>query len=148
MSPASGNKRRERLNCGIRMTSFHSINVPSEWEQSRLACFYFFLAVSIQLMSPASGNLLCTRLLSTQPRPGVSIQLMSPASGNLPLGGDCPPPLWCFHSINVPSEWERICKQDTNIWGIFSFHSINVPSEWEPEEGYSLHWREKEFPFN
>ncbi len=37
---------------------------------------------------------------------------------------------FCFHSINVPSEWE-LSKADTSIWGIIGFHSINVPSEWE-----------------
>ncbi len=38
---------------------FHSINVPSEWEprkQSRYEIIPVDVTVSIQLMSPASGN--------------------------------------------------------------------------------------------
>ncbi len=37
----------------------------------------------------------------------VSIQLMSPASGDLESLLNSKPRLKCFHSINVPSEWGR-----------------------------------------
>ena len=64
--------------------SFHSINVPSEWE------------LNWALQCP-NGKWQV-----------VSIQLTSPASGNSPYSAsfgqiDC---LQRFHSINVPSEWE------------------------------------------
>ena len=60
----------------------------------------------------------------------VSIQLISPASGdliqdevNVTYGEGS------FHSINIPSEW----GQDS-ITHLFlkenCFHSINIPSEW------------------
>ncbi len=63
------------------------------------------LQVSIQLMSPASGDLKGWKHSKWKTLAKVSIQLMSPASGDkdwtilrntLELG---------FHSINVPSEW-------------------------------------------
>ena len=62
--------------------------------------------VSIQLMSPASGDLSKEQkrdLTLTQ----VSIQLMSPASGDLQiyLKLFVAYILNSFHSINVPSEW-------------------------------------------
>ena len=72
--------------------------------------------VSIQLMSPASGDL-------RHARPGrgaaleVSIQLMSPASGDgetlAQRAADRR-----FHSINVPSEWGQVgtgCFADSRV---------------------------------
>ncbi len=80
MSPASGNlilqngvlflksfhsinvpsewEPRSKNNLGELINSFHSINVPSEWEQKIAKVDNQILQVSIQLMSPASGN--CT----------------------------------------------------------------------------------------
>ena len=60
--------------------------------------------VSIQLMSPASGDYVnhVHQVLD----PGVSIQLMSPASGDKEtIKEQCSQGVVCFHSINVPSEW-------------------------------------------
>ncbi len=59
--------------------------------------------VSIQLMSPASGDPFT--FVNNAPMVKVSIQLMSPASGDVkraPLGDTF---VMGFHSINVPSEW-------------------------------------------
>ena len=63
------------------------------------------VAVSIQLISPASGNVEAPKLCwESDP---VSIQLISPASGNesavaelVVISSES------FHSINIPSEWE------------------------------------------
>ena len=89
----------------------------------------------------------------------VSIQLMSPASGDALFTGGLTGRGYSsgFHSINVPSEWGRIiviyhrkllgiCFHSINVpseWGLVtditrpvlikSFHSINVPSEWGPD---------------
>ena len=55
--------------------------------------------------------------------------------------------LACFHSINVPSEWGQqnkgVCKRKSNS----SFHSINVPSEWGPC-GILIPGGILQFPFN
>ena len=97
----------------IAFSCFHSIHVPSEWglvkqESDRsgtlsivsiqlmspasgdlgLSCVYlsgnWLGLVSIQLMSPASGDVLTSRyLLCPRLSLGVSIQLMSPASGDV-----------------------------------------------------------------
>ncbi len=63
--------------------------------------------VSIQLMSPASGDNNWTWLAGVWGDFTVSIQLMSPASGdNLEFLTDGEiNKLLRFHSINVPSEW-------------------------------------------
>ena len=62
--------------------SFHSINIPSEWE--------FTTASMIQ----------------QDPRVTVSIQLISPASGNGRVAERLAYYPGGFHSINIPSEWE------------------------------------------
>ncbi len=63
--------------------SFHSINVPSEWGQTATnSSSREILRVSIQLMSPASGDLLKNPPVLPSPCLRVSIQLMSPASGD------------------------------------------------------------------
>ena len=78
--------------------------------------------VSIQLMSPASGD-------TTKPFSGyelyrkVSIQLMSPASGDT-------------QELIAP----QICPD--------GFHSINVPSEWGPQGGGAQIGARQRFPFN
>ena len=84
------------------------------------------ITVSIQLMSPASGDSgYAVRLRINV----VSIQLMSPASGDSSWSMAFVPWLWCFHSINVPSKWGQNAAQLLNN-AANSFHSINVPSEW------------------
>ena len=79
MSPASGDFRIFFLD-SLHLACFHSINVPSEW--GLLVDFLRILSnvVSIQLMSPASGDI-----------EHLPILIEEQPSG--------------FHSINVPSEW-------------------------------------------
>ena len=79
MSPASGDFSG-KLITPKNIACFHSINVPSEWGpygKLNNATESFF--VSIQLMSPASGDLVSNWIKADS---GVSIQLMSPASGD------------------------------------------------------------------
>jgi len=63
------------------MTRFHSISFPSEWGPDCGGYLYSSLRVSIQLVSPASGDAQ-QRMIHLH---GilVSIQLVSPASGDL-----------------------------------------------------------------
>ncbi len=62
---------------------FHSINVPSEWGRNLLNFDLSFSEVSIQLMSPASGDFTGNETLINAAKKRVSIQLMSPASGDV-----------------------------------------------------------------
>ncbi len=63
--------------------SFHSINVPSEWGRNLVpATVETGKPVSIQLMSPASGDLHQIKDELVKQYHPVSIQLMSPASGD------------------------------------------------------------------
>ncbi len=63
-------------------------------------CFH---SVSIQLVSPASGE---TGGANQKHGPRrVSIQLVSPASGEVVSFGVLPSLMVCFHSISFPSEW-------------------------------------------
>ena len=57
MSPASGDSLAALTQLEVRGCSFHSINVPSEWGQLFVGIFSEKgEKVSIQLMSPASGD--------------------------------------------------------------------------------------------
>ena len=91
MSPASGDVSKGlRLRVNLKRESFHSINVPSEWGRFFSISIRSLFCVSIQLMSPASGDYQCWVIFALMVY--VSIQLMSPASGdfkgsNLPLVG-------------------------------------------------------------
>ena len=59
----------------------------------------------------------------------VSIQLVSPASGELAAEATVLYNLYCFHSISFPSEWGDLpCPSTLAISS--SFHSISFPSEW------------------
>ncbi len=87
MSPASGDTLTEPLPSVEYVGCFHSINVPSEWGlETTQERYDYCWAVSIQLMSPASGDnttknkTILTKVLSSDLL--VSIQLMSPASGD------------------------------------------------------------------
>jgi len=84
--------------------SFHSISFPSEWGRSLLytvpsSLYYSFHSISF----PSEWGLMDQepRLFSLP----VSIQLVSPASGD--WLGELPkaPPSSSFHSISFPSEW-------------------------------------------
>ena len=66
---------------GDHPASFHSINVPSEWGHQKNGKGMVVNPVSIQLMSPASGDY---------------------TEGKIKIRID-----ESFHSINVPSEWGR-----------------------------------------
>ncbi len=79
MSPASGDGKTVR--CMVFQNSFHSINVPSEWGLHTTCSNEIFTKVSIQLMSPASGDKQPTQQQVCH-TDSVSIQLMSPASGD------------------------------------------------------------------
>jgi len=82
---------------------FHSISFPSEWGQKNALLVVGFGKVSIQLVSPASGD-------------------FYEVVGLLIL-------LTRFHSISFPSEWglQRTCSGRKPEQG---FHSISFPSEW------------------
>ena len=67
---------------------FHSINVPSEWGHKTDCVGQWQEIVSIQLMSPVSGDL----------------QWGETQEGQYEYG---------FHSINVPSEWGLIESSDS-----------------------------------
>ena len=107
MSPASGDTHKGKDYLFVSFFSFHSINVPSEWGPSScngavsksINCFHSInvpsewgldltyteeniLFVSIQLMSPASGDLEDVERKKQHELDKVSIQLMSPASGD------------------------------------------------------------------
>ena len=55
-------------------------------------------------MSPASGDFQ-VEMATVRECTVVSIQLMSPASGDLDEALEAAALDICFHSINVPSEW-------------------------------------------
>ena len=56
MSPASGDDIVDTKNVKDLGSSFHSINVPSEWGLPEQEFLETNVGVSIQLMSPASGD--------------------------------------------------------------------------------------------
>ena len=75
----------------------------------------------------------------------VSIQLISPASGNCSKIEYPTSLILCFHSINIPSEWESQIKFARVKYDL-GFHSINIPSEWE--FGFKKTLADDKFPFN
>ena len=60
---------------------FHSISFPSEWGPSKTTLMQSATLVSIQLVSPASGDV-TTESREKDELSSVSIQLVSPASGD------------------------------------------------------------------
>ena len=122
MSPASGDLRY--LNFGTLVGSFHSINVPSEWGllvdsgipvATMGARFH-----SINVPSEWGRAHQCLRSVTR----AVSIQLMSPASGDTQMLYAIPTAVRCFHSINVPSEWgpEKVNAWKANMAKLFPFN--------------------------
>jgi len=72
----------------------------------------------------------------------VSIQLVSPASGDLipkALRFGCTE--FCFHSISFPSEWGPQSRAPPRT-AVPGFHSISFPSEWGlcPAAVYQRYW--------
>ena len=63
-----------------KLRGFHSINFPSEWGAALQPAPPQFWQVSIQLISPASGEKIMLPSQTTN-QIYVSIQLISPASG-------------------------------------------------------------------
>ena len=87
--------------------SFHSISFPSEWGEHAELLATDARYVSIQLVSPASGEFAGTT--DKDVLVGVSIQLVSPASGEYYQGAVEGKDLFvCFHSISFPSEWGEV----------------------------------------
>ena len=80
---------------------FHSISFPSEWGVGSSYRLRRNLAVSIQLVSPASGELNYIKKVVGNT---VSIQLVSPASGESEVVNAIEN-RESFHSISFPSEW-------------------------------------------
>jgi len=60
----------------------------------------------------------------------VSIQLVSPASGDMILDGMTVMESEGFHSISFPSEWGHECYALFGEQELECFHSISFPSEW------------------
>jgi len=77
--------------------------------------------VSIQLVSPASGDL--SYLVYALLKDAVSIQLVSPASGDSGIMAGPLSQYPRFHSISFPSEWGQIVRrQKTVIKQLFPFN--------------------------
>ncbi len=133
MSPASGNFPRSYARDYKETYCFHSINVPSEWEHQQLICSLIWLFCFHSINVPSEWELYLwieSKILDRD----VSIQLMSPASGNCLCEYNTAEHISGFHSINVPSEWEQYIIQLLDAEAkLEGFHSINVPSEWEHE---------------
>jgi len=110
--------------------SFHSISFPSEWGHSvEDRPHTAHRLVSIQLVSPASGDLAGPG--GVRVNQAVSIQLVSPASGDeLRQAADDEEVIVSIQLVSPASgdydmQWVQCC-------GYRSFHSISFPSEWGP----------------
>ena len=90
VSPASGDGRCSLKRVNLKKLCFHSISFPSEWglEQFYFGSLLRLEQVSIQLVSPASGDEDLGKLEAGRCRGRVSIQLVSPASGDSDLALD------------------------------------------------------------
>ena len=88
---------------------FHSIGFPSEWGEGGARPSdrgHPHSEISIQLVSPASGEAVSRRRL---------------------LGSF----LCIFHSIGFPSEWGgKLQPLSRRLQNLIYFHSIGFPSEW------------------
>ena len=153
-----GEKRLYAPGGAFHCSGFHSISFPSEWGVYHAPkLIAFFGVVSIQLVSPASGemiwcrsqsmNLLRFHSISFPSEWGdvylrdrspdrsrqVSIQLVSPASGedSLADGWQTSFIAKSFHSISFPSEWgDFVITNLLPLPVMGGFHSISFPSEW------------------
>ena len=88
--------------------------------------------VSIQLVSPTSGDLEKITGNWKNWDKKVSIQLVSLTSGDSKFDySSCKLNVYCVHSISFPNEWghdlERIGRRMVDLQ---SFHSISFPNEW------------------
>ena len=127
---------------------FHSISFPSEWGAYEYSKVLYPIRVSIQLVSPASGELdryinpqvsiVSIQLVSpasgekrlltlSQRKIKVSIQLVSPASGEPHLSENLN---WeqCFHSISFPSEWGDHARPGCITFEIVSIQLVSPAS--------------------
>ncbi len=107
VSPASGEVGGTTQWGGQFPVRFHSISFPSEWGDPHPDGLQTWVSwyVSIQLVSPASGELLLLPCSTVSMTCQVSIQLVSPASGELVLNKFQAATFVSFHSISFPSEW-------------------------------------------
>ena len=135
------------------VSGFHSINIPSEWGYfPRYRRSYWQALVSIQLISPASGDnayrdipksrchIVSIQLISPASgdrsrkrsryyqRGKVSIQLISPASGDSNASFQKRKDENSFHSINIPSEWGSRGLEKIKIAQITKYVSIQLIS--------------------
>jgi len=85
--------------------------------------------------------------LRNQIKVAVSIQLVSPASGDEEEKEEEEDDEEGFHSISFPSEWGPILGSGGKLTGI-GFHSISFPSEWGRYDSCSLALWCLPFPFN
>ncbi len=147
MSPASGNKKKSHTSRQNNVLVSIQLMSPASGNLNYIIILMFLIhPVSIQLMSPASGNndeILYARALNLL----VSIQLMSPASGNLSLPDSCQARNNRFHSINVPSEWERSCGQSRTRSKSVSIQLMS-PASGNIVDNYNPVIKWVEFPFN
>ena len=136
--------------------SFHSISFPSEWGGKIIGiCRRDNTPVSIQLVSPASGELpgnwdlhnrgLCSGFHSISfPSEWGDNNCLCPKCASESFHSISFPSEWgeteddaiadckqvSFHSISFPSEWGAIYGVSTLVKLITRFHSISFPSEW------------------
>jgi len=96
--PSEWGRIRPRMRSTISAMRFHSISFPSEWGPSSNFLSYSIDVVSIQLVSPASGdNIMREVFVLNETR---------------------------FHSISFPSEWGRLTihKPPVTITQVFPFN--------------------------
>jgi len=97
---------------------FHSIGVPSEWGHDLPTRYrYPLYQVSIQLVSPASGDLARKASMDLAALPEVSIQLVSPASGD---GGQKPEPSLEASAVSI--QLVSPASGDLNLLRNYNFH--------------------------
>jgi|688.fasta_scaffold842482_1 hypothetical protein len=84
MSPASGDPPREFKYLDKETVSIQLMSPASgDTDSGKINIFFHStVSVSIQLMSPASGDVHATLVIASDTLNWVSIQLMSPASGD------------------------------------------------------------------
>ena len=121
--------------------SFHSISFPSEWGVRKQILGYDYTdysQVSIQLVSPASGEWSGEWKIRLVVGTSVSIQLVSPASGEPLNASDSGRKAWVSIQLVSPASGEYPGRGfDFSGQGL-RFHSISFPSEWgEPQSQFS-----------
>jgi hypothetical protein len=88
------------------------------------------VGVSIQLVSPASGDEAARTLANAVDRGFHSISFPSEWGLAAQRGRRGPRDARRFHSISFPSEWGRDLVAGEPLHLLACFHSISFPSEW------------------